>query len=199
LEAKVKRYKTILADPPWKYEKWGSAADSPTTRRKFPNGQWAKSFDMTYQTMTVQEITALPVAGCAADDCDLYLWTTQKYLPDAFGVMQAWGFKYCQTLTWCKAPRGLGQGGLFCPTTEFLLLGRKGRMPKGKRRQDSTWWNVTRTAKHSQKPEFFQDKIEAVSDGPRLELFARRKRLGWDVWGNEVESTAGITSRLSGR
>jgi len=138
--------------------------------------------------MTVQDIAALPVAGCAADDCDLYLWTTQKYLPDAFNVMQAWGFRYCQTLTWCKAPRGLGQGGLFCPTTEFLLLGRKGRMPKGKRRQDSTWWQITRTARHSQKPEFFQDMIETVSDEPRLELFARRPREGWTVWGNEVDA-----------
>ena len=145
---------------------------------------------MPYPTMTVQEIAALPVAGCAADDCDLFLWTTQKYLPDAFSVMQAWGFRYCQALTWCKTPRGLGQGGLFCPTTEFLLLGRKGRMPKGKRRIDSTWWQMTRTRNHSQKPEAFQDMIETVSDGPRLELFARRARPGWTVWGNEVEANA---------
>jgi N6-adenosine-specific RNA methylase IME4 len=139
--------------------------------------------------MTVQDITALPVAGCAAEDCDLYLWTTQKYLPDAFGVMQAWGFRYCQTLTWCKTPMGLGQGGLFCPTTEFLLLGRKGRMPQGKRRIDSTWWNWPRAWKtHSRKPESAQDMIETVSDGPWLELFARRVRPGWTCWGNEVEA-----------
>jgi len=183
-------FKTIVADPPWKYGKWGSAADSPTARKKFPNGLWRQSFDLPYNHMTVAAIAALPVAGCASDDCDLYLWTTQKYLPDAFSVMQAWGFRYCQTLTWCKAPRGLGQGGLFCPTTEFLLLGRRGRMPKGKRRIDSTWWQVTRTASHSAKPEFFQDMIETVSDGPRLELFARRPREGWTVWGNEVEANA---------
>jgi N6-adenosine-specific RNA methylase IME4 len=140
--------------------------------------------------MTVSDIAALPVAGCAADDCDLYLWTTQKYLPDAFNVMQAWGFRYCQTLTWCKCPRGTGQGGLFCPTTEFLLLGRKGRMPQGKRRIDSTWWQIKRTNVHSRKPEFFQDMIETVSDGPRLELFARRLRLGWTVWGNEVDASS---------
>jgi N6-adenosine-specific RNA methylase IME4 len=75
---------------------------------------------------------------------------------------------------------------MYCPTTEFLLLGRRGKMPVGKIRRDSTWWQVKRTGKHSKKPEFFQDMIEGQSDCPRIELFARRERLGWDVWGNEV-------------
>ena len=180
------KFRCIVADPPWKYGVWGGGADTDAVRKKFPNGQGTKSVDLPYQVMEVRDIASLPVARLAEDDCDLYLWTTQKYLPDAFGVMRAWGFRYCQALTWCKAPRGTGQGGLFCPATEFLLLGRKGKMPKGKRRQDSTWWQVTRTATHSTKPEFFQDLIEAVSDGPRIELFARRPRDGWVVWGNEV-------------
>ena len=176
-------FRCIVADPPWQYGKWGRA--TPAHR---PNGH---EYAMPYPTMTVQEIAALPVAGCADKDCDLFLWTTQKYLFDAYCVMQAWGFRYCQVLTWCKAPRGLGQGGLFCPTTEFLLLGRKGRMPQGKRRLDSTWWQVKRPHNsHSTKPEFFQDLIETVSDSPRLELFARRERPGWTVWGNEVPCKA---------
>lgn len=177
------KYKTIIADPPWRYGKWGVA--TPESR---PNG---KQYDMPYETMTISEIAALPVAAMAAENCDLYLWTTQKYLPQAFDVLKAWGFRYCQTLTWCKAPRGTGQGGLYCPTNEFLILGRKGRMPTGKTRKDSTWWKVKRPHnQHSKKPEFFQDMIEQQSDGPRVELFARRPREGWDVWGNEVECTA---------
>lgn len=176
------QFKCILADPPWQYGKWGTASEAG----RYKGNQFFSERPMAYQTMTVEEIAALPVSGCAAADCDLYLWTTQKYLPDAFRVMQAWGFRYCQTLTWCKAPRGTGQGGLFCPTTEFLLLGRKGKMPKLKNRKDSTWWKITRQKNHSQKPEFFQDMIETVSDGPRLEMFARRPREGWTVWGNEV-------------
>ena len=136
--------------------------------------------------MTVEAIAALPVAKLAAANCELYLWATQKYLPDAFRVMAAWGFKYCQTLTWCKTPRGTGQGGIFCPTTEFLLLGRKGKMPV-KKRVDTTWWNVKRPHNsHSTKPEHFQDVIETVTNEPRLELFARRKRPNWTTWGNEV-------------
>jgi len=171
-------FRCIVADPPWKYGAWGT----PTNR---PNNV-ETTYDLPYPAMSIEEIKALPVAKLAAEDCDLYLWTTQKYLPDAFGVLEAWGFRYCQTLTWCKTPRGTGQGGLYCPTTEFLLLGRKGKMPI-KKRVDTTWWNVKRPHNcHSAKPEHFQDVIEAVSDEPRLELFARRKRPGWASWGNEI-------------
>ena len=121
-------------------------------------------------------------------NCDLYLWTTQKYLPAAFKIILFWGFKYCQTLTWCKEPKGTGQGGLFCPTTEFLLLCRKGKMPIGKTRINTTWWKVKRPMLHSEKPSFFQDIIESQSDPPWLEMFARRKRPKWDAWGDEIES-----------
>jgi N6-adenosine-specific RNA methylase IME4 len=179
-------YRTIVADPPWPYRRdWDGASDTPAARRKFPKGQWAASFPMPYEQLSVRQIAALPVARMAAEDCDLYLWTTQRFLPAAFGVLEAWGFRYCQTLVWCKTPRGTGQGGLFTPTTEFALLGRRGRMPH-KRRVPSTWFQWKRTRAHSVKPEAFLDLIEQVSEGPRLELFARRQRLGWDVWGDEV-------------
>ena len=175
-------FRCIVADPPWKYGAWGKGSANSRYAAKDFNAPKA----MPYETMTVEEIKAMPVAKLAAEDCDLYLWTTQKYLPDAFDVLEAWGFRYCQTLTWCKTPMGTGQGGLYCPTTEFCLLGRKGKMPV-KKRVDTTWWNWPRAWKtHSRKPEGFQDIVEAVSDEPRLELFARRKRHGWHVWGNEI-------------
>ncbi len=180
------KYQIIYADPPWQYGAWGKAdpAIRPNTRVR----------PMPYQTMTVAEIASLPLEGLADDNCELYLWTTQKYLPDAFGVIKGWGFKYCQTLTWCKKPRGLGQGGIYCPTTEFLILARKGKMPKVKR-IDSTWFLTKRPHNsHSTKPEDFQDMIEQVTYPPRLELFARRKRLGWDCWGNEVESDISLVA-----
>ena len=180
---KKQMYKTIIVDPPWHYGKWGKASVAPRGSNYAPQDS-----KMPYKTMTVDEIKALPVGELAAANCDIYLWVTQKYLPQGFEVLKAWGFKYCQTLTWCKTPMGTGQGGLFCPTTEFILLGRKGAMPKGKKRIDSTWWNIKRTSKHSKKPEFFHGLIEQMSDTPRLELFAREPKEGWHVWGNEVES-----------
>ena len=182
----MKKYKTIVIDPPWQYGAWGK--NSGKGSRGDFSGRKDLIIDMPYRTMTVEQIKALQLKEHADENCELYLWTTQKYLPVAFDVLKHWGWKYCQTLTWCKKPRGTGQGGVYCPTNEFLILGRRGRMPKAKR-IDSTWWQVKRPHNsHSTKPEYFQDMIETVSDSPRLEIFARRKRSGWDVFGNEVDS-----------
>jgi N6-adenosine-specific RNA methylase IME4 len=178
-----KKYKTILVDPPWKY---GRSWDTGSIKSAFGKKYNVNSYPMPYKEMTTGEIASLDLPSLFDDNCDVYLWATQKYLQDAFYVLDAWGLLYCQTLTWCKTPMGTGQGGLFCPTTEFLILGRKGRMPLNKARHDSTWWNIKRTNKHSKKPEFFQDIIETVSDPPRIELFARRVRTGWDCWGDEI-------------
>jgi N6-adenosine-specific RNA methylase IME4 len=181
--ADLKRYSTIVVDPPWAYGIWGSGS-----AKALVQGDANKPAPLPYNSMTLEEIKALPLKRLANDNCELYLWTTQKYLPDAFDVIKSWGFKYCQTLTWCKKPMGKGQGGVYCPTTEFLILARRGKMPKVER-IDTTWWEVKRQMKHSKKPEFFQDLIEQVSEAPRLEMFARREREGWDVFGNEVNNS----------
>jgi len=176
------KYKTIVIDPPWKYGKWAA-----------PKNRKGQEYDLPYNYMTIDEIKGLPIKNLADKNCELYLWTTQKYLPIAFEVLNAWGFKYCQTLTWCKKPRGTGQGGVYCPTNEFLILARRGKMPKVKR-VDSTWWLTKRPHNsHSTKPEFFQDLIETVTDSPRLEMFARRKREGWAVFGDEVNDSIDIS------
>lgn len=179
----MKKYSTIVIDPPWMYGKWGKS--KPTHR---PNDY---NRPMPYNGMSIDQIKLLPIKNISDVNCELYLWVTQKYLPVAFELIKHWDFKYCQTLTWCKAPMGTGQGGVYCPTTEFLILSRRGKMPKCKR-IDSTWWQIKREAKHSKKPDFFQDMIEKVTQGPRLEMFARRQRDGWDVFGNEVENSIDI-------
>ena len=183
-----KRYSVIYADPAWSYD-----FKEPTASKGGAKGSgYSAGVDYYYVTMTIEQIMKLPVADICEKDAVLFLWATNPLLPEALETMKAWGFKYCQTLTWCKTPMGTGQGGVYCPTTEFLILGRKGKMPKVKR-IDTTWWNVKRAWKtHSKKPEFFQDLIETVSDAPRLEMFARRERKNRDVWGNEVESSVAL-------
>lgn len=174
----MKKYQTIYADPPWKYPSWGK----PSNR-----ADYHKPRPLPYPALSNDEIKSMNINSLADENCELYLWTTNRYLPVAFEVIKAWGFKYCQTLTWCKTPRA-GMGGMFCPTTEFLLLCRVGKAPK-KKRILTTWWHIKRPHnKHSKKPDFFRNLIESVTNEPRIELFAREKTPGWDVWGNEVES-----------
>lgn len=179
-----KRFKTIVVDPPWEYGIWGK--NSGRGCRGDFSGRKDVVIPIPYKTMSIEEIKSLNINKISANNCELYVWVTQRYLPKIFDIIRGWGFKYCQTLTWCKKPRGLGQGGVYCPTTEFLILARKGKMPKV-RRIDSTWFLTKRPHNsHSTKPEFFQDMIEKVSNTPRLEMFARRKRMGWTVWGDEA-------------
>jgi N6-adenosine-specific RNA methylase IME4 len=172
-------YATIVADPPWRYDggwpEFNDRAGVEHRRRPLP-----------YSGMSVPEIEALPVDGLTAQAAHLYLWTTNRYLRAAFGVAEAWGFTPTQTLTWCKPPMGIGPGGAFSNTTEFIVFARRGS-PGQRQRVDSTWWLWSR-GPHSAKPAAFGDLVEAVSPGPYLELFARAPRLGWDSWGYGYET-----------
>jgi N6-adenosine-specific RNA methylase IME4 len=192
----VKRYRTIVADPPWHYERTGLSSGSGHYERGA-----IRPVPMPYATLSVEGITALPVADLAEDDAHLYLWTTQRYLRDSFAVAEAWGFKVASTLVWCKRPFGLKVGGTFPSSVEFVQFCRRGSLP-AKARAEKQWWDwprriaspvargKRRSALHSAKPEAFLDLVESVSPGPYLELFARRDRLGWDTWGNESLGTA---------
>ena len=173
------KYRTIVADPPWDMPNSG-----PWTG---VTGNWGpyvgETSDIPYPTMTLDDIRALPVKDMADGDAHLYLWTTNRFLESTYDIARAWGFRPAQLLTWCKAPMGIGMGGTFTSTTEFVLFCRRGSL-KASRRVDSSWWQWRRGA-HSAKPEAFLDLVESVSPGPYLEMFARRNRLGWDTWGNE--------------
>lgn len=174
------RYRTIVADPPWEYGK----SRGFSWRAGRPSGERGPM--LTYPTMTVEEVAGLPVADIAAADAHLYLWTTQRYLWDSRDVVRAWGFEPSCVLTWCKPPTGFSLGGTFGKASEFCVYARRGRL-KALTRTNRDWWEWSRT-EHSAKPEAFLDVVEAVSPGPRVELFARRQRLGWDTWGDEALS-----------
>lgn len=176
-------YRTIVADPPWAYDV------RPTGLQGGPRK--GVGFDGVavppppYPMLSIEEIAALPIQELVGGNAHLYLWTTNRYLRDAYDVAEAWGFRYSQTLTWCKKPRGLGPGGAYVNTTEFVLFCRRGRLAH-QSRVETTWWQWKR-AGHSVKPQGFMDVVEQVSPGPYVELFARSPRLGWDAWGNGYE------------
>lgn len=169
-------YSTIVADPPWHYEQGG-----PRTAK----GKDLRVPVPPYSAMPVDEVAAMPVGALAAESAHLYLWTTNRYVRDAFTVAEGWGFTPSQLLTWCKPPHGLGPGGAFANTTEFVLFASRNR-PHLLQCADSTWWEWPRAA-HSVKPAAFGDLVERVSPPPYVELFARAPRLGWDSWGHGYE------------
>jgi len=160
------RYSTLVADPPWRYE-------NVATRGAAENH---------YPTMAVEEIAALPVSEWAAADSHLYLWTTNAFLPQAFGVMEAWGWTYRTTLVWAKPQMGLGN--YFRVGTEHVLFGTRGELAT-RSRSLANWFEAPRI-RHSAKPETFYRLVETASPGPYLEMFARSSRPGWDRWGNEA-------------
>jgi N6-adenosine-specific RNA methylase IME4 len=176
------KYRTIVADPPWPYPE--GFATQPRTAGKW-EGPVTRAA-LPYPSMSIDAICALPVADLADKDARLFLWVTNKYLPDSFRVIREWGFRYRQMLTWDKRD---SLSGSVAPNSEFLLVAARGT-PGLLTRLSTAVVRASQTKEHSRKPDVFIDLIEQVSPPPRLELFARRHRLGWDVWGNESANTA---------
>jgi len=165
MELPKKKYKTIMADPPWKYGKgfgWGA-------------GEY-------YPLMELDDIKKLDVKSISQENAHLYLWCPNSLLPEALEVMEAWGFEFKTVITWVKHRSIFGY--YFKGQSEQLLFGVKGKLPPANRCQ-TTIING-KVSNHSKKPDEQYAVMEAVSPSPRIELFARRKPNGWDVWGNQV-------------
>lgn len=175
-------YATIVADPPWPQKGGGPA----TGAEGFGDSRQSKP--MPYSTMSVDNIKALQIP--AAAHSHLYLWTTNGFLEEAFDVLRAWGFQFSTCLVWAKSPMGGGLGGAYGISTEFCLFGRRGKLATTARVR-GTWYSWKRLydergkPRHSAKPPKFYAMVESVSPGPRLEMFARDPRSGWDRWGNQ--------------
>lgn len=185
----MKKYSVILADPPWAFRAWS-------------NKGMGRSAEQHYPTMGVEDIKALSVADLAAEDCVLFLWATFPMLKEAFAVIDAWGFTYkTVAFTWVKENRkspGLfwGLGYWTRANAEVCLLATRGS-PK---RQSAAVHQVILSPieRHSKKPDAVRERIVALmGDVPSVELFARQETPGWDVWGNEVECSPGLASRLA--
>ena len=145
-----------------------------------------------YSTMTLEEIKTLPVADVCTENAHLYLWIPNALIQYGLDVMEAWGFKYKTNLIWYKirkdgGPDRRGVGFYFRNVTEIVLFGVKGSMRTLQPGRSMPNIVSSRKREHSRKPDELYEVIEQCSPGPYLELFARTKRAGWDVWGNETE------------
>ena len=174
------KFATIYADPPWRFQnRTGKVA--PENKRL-----------NRYETMSLDEIMALPVSQISAERSHLYLWIPNALLPDGLAVMKAWGFEYKGNIIWEKvrkdgAPDGRGVGFYFRNVTEMLLFGVRGKNNRTLEPARSQV-NLIRSQKreHSRKPDEIIPIIEQCSPSPYIELFARGNRDGWAMWGDQA-------------
>lgn len=170
-----KKYNIIYADPPWKYNDKGCQGAA----------------EKIYPTMTVKEMTELPINKIANNDCILFMWATYPKIKEALDLMEKWGFTYKSiAFQWVKQNKSgngyfFGLGRWTRGNTEPCLIGIKGKPKRISANVGQLIISPLRN--HSQKPEETREKItELVGDLPRIELFARQHADGWDCWGNEV-------------
>ncbi len=179
--ANGKKYKTILADPPWQFtNRTGKVAPEHKRLNRYP-------------TLPLEEICQLPVEKIIDETSHLYLWVPNALLPEGLSVLEAWGFQYKTNLIWYKTrkdggPDRRGVGFYFRNVTEILLFGIRGKNARTLQPGRSQENIITaRKREHSRKPDEQYPLIEKCSRGPYIELFARGPRKGWDVWGNQAE------------
>lgn len=176
-----KRFHTVLADPPWRFtNRTGKVA--PEHRRL-----------SRYETMTTDDICALPVAELTLQPAHLYLWVPNALLPDGLQVMRSWGFEYKSNIVWHKVRKdggsdGRGVGFYFRNVTELLLFGVRGKNARTEAPgRSQVNYLSSRKREHSRKPDEQYELIESCSKGPYLELFARGTRPKWTYWGNQAD------------
>jgi N6-adenosine-specific RNA methylase IME4 len=179
--ANGRRFKTIMADPPWRFQN-STGKVAPEHKRL-----------NRYGTMSLSDIQSLPVADIADDTAHLYLWAPNALLPEGLAVMQAWGFTYKSNVVWHKIRKdggsdGRGVGFYFRNVTEIILFGVRGKnartLAPGRSQVNMI---QTRKREHSRKPDEQYEIIEACSPGPYLELFGRGIRKGWTTWGAQAD------------
>lgn len=172
----MKKYQIIVIDPPWNVKK--------LTHRDRPN-----QVKMDYPTMSIDEIKQLKINSLADEYCWCFLWTTQKFLFNSKAILESWGFNHLLTMVWEKTfgrSAGMPLYG-FRWNGEFILVGYNKKPAlwiKGEPLIPAVF--SAENIRHSQKPDKFYEMIEPLGNN-RIDIFARKQRDGWDVWGNEVE------------
>jgi N6-adenosine-specific RNA methylase IME4 len=172
-----RRYAVLYVDPPWHFEVYNEESGSE------------RAAGNHYPTMELAEICALPVAALAADTSALFLWTTAPHLQEAFQVLAAWGFEYKSNAVWVKDKLGLGY--YVRNRHELILIATRGNFPCPQPANRPSSVIEAPRREHSRKPDEAYEMIERMyPDLPRIELFARQARPGWDAWGNEIGTAA---------
>ncbi len=171
------RYGVILADFPWYFRNRTAAGE-------------VKNPVAHYSCMSIEDLARLPIARLAAPDCVLVMWATAPLLDRAIELMKGYGFTFKSAGAWAKQSRTgekwtFGTGYIFRSASEFYIVGTIGK-PRVLSRSIRNLIAAP-VREHSRKPDQLHTDLEQLYAGPRCELFARQRRPGWDVWGNDVD------------
>ena len=181
-------YQVVLADPPWDYGNWGAWTGDPRLKGVKHLRENKMNSIAHYPSMTMDELKAMPVRDLCCDECVLFMWATGPKMAEAVELGRAWGFEY-RTVAYVWNKTRVTPGGYTLPQCEFVLVFRpkRGVLPYRAKKNSRQYFEEPRTV-HSKKPERVQDELDEIyPDARKLELFARRSRPGWDVWGNETD------------
>ena len=171
MATQFRKYKTILADPPWDLNQRGK-----------------RGAERHYNLMSLEQIKAMPIADLAEDNSHLWLWVPANELEKGYEVVREWGYVPKSIFTWIKPRLGLGNYLRCC--SEHVIFAVRGNLPIQFKAQMN--WGFFPLQSHSHKPEEFHKIIERCSPPDYLELFARRRQPGWAAWGNEIDSDVEI-------
>jgi N6-adenosine-specific RNA methylase IME4 len=180
-----RRYPIIYADPPWQFRVYDENSSIASEHG---------AAGVHYPCISTDAICALPVKELATDAAALFLWTTAPHLPEALQVVAAWGFEYKTHAVWIKD--WIGVGFWVRNQHEILLVAARGDMPTPSPARRPSSVIVAPRREHSRKPDEAYELVERMyPDLPKIELFARQAREGWDAWGNEAQPSAigGVT------
>jgi len=181
----MKKYNIVYADPAWHF--------SSKQLQKY-SGKRFSSLDKEYINSDSKEFEKWDVEYFLDNDAACFMWTTDAHIPNAISLLNAWGFKYTTVaFIWSKKTSTGKQvatlGAWTMKNCEICLLGTRGKMLKYKKANNVYQLTEAERTNHSKKPDIFAEKIINIfGDLPRIELFARDRKTGWDVFGNEVES-----------
>lgn len=172
------KYAILYVDPPWDY----AGRDQHNTK------EGNKSVRHHYNTMTLQQLKQLNIPSITDDNALLFLWSSSPHLPQAIELMEHWGFEY-KTIAFVWDKQRVNVGYYTMSQCEICLVGKKGSIPKPRGAKNIRQFFSEQRGKHSAKPTEFRQRItQMFPTQAKVELFAREKVDGWDVWGNEVET-----------
>lgn len=183
----MNKYKIIYADPPWSFN------------NKNTGGNMTSGSANQYNVMNIEDICKLPISEIANENCVLFMWWVASQPTEALKVVESWGFtlKTMTGLSWIKKTKNdkdfFGMGFWTRQSTENCLIATKGKI----KRISAGVRNViyAKVEEHSKKPDIFRNTIvNLMGDLPRVELFARQKTEGWDVFGNQVDNSIALVA-----